>query len=281
LSADVRATVGGFGFQWSRGNELLRDARFSAPEVFLDFIAPVDPSHFQGKRVLDAGCGIGRFTILASRFGARVVVGVDLSDSVDAAFDNTRDLPNVLIAQADLFALPVRQAFDYSFSVAVLHHTANPARAFARVCDTVMPGGSVTAWVYGREGNGWIVYLLNPLRKITSRLPRPLLLALSHVGAVPVWAASKAVYRPLSRIASLRFLARRLFYFEYILSLSQFTYREIVFIVFDHAVPQLAYYIRRDEFERWFRDARLGDVVITRRGGNSWRGFGVRSPDLA
>jgi hypothetical protein len=58
--------------------------------------------------------------------------------------------------------------------------------------------------------------------------------------------------------------------------LSQFGYREHVYIVFDHAVPALAEYIPRDEFDEWFRSAGLIDVTITSRANNSWRGFGRR-----
>ena len=51
----------------------------------------------------------------------------------------------------------------------------------------VVPGGRICAWVYGREGNGWIVCLVDPVRKrITSRLPRPALWVLSTVLTIPL-----------------------------------------------------------------------------------------------
>jgi hypothetical protein len=106
-------------------------------------------------------------------------------------------------------------------------------------------------------------------------MPRPLLLALAHVAAVPLTLAVKAVYAPVAKRPSLAWLKRRLFYFDYMMFLAQFGYREHAFIVFDHAVPAIAEYIPRDTFADWFRQARLERTVITDRAGNSWRGFGL------
>ena len=273
LSSTVTDTVDAFGYQWKQANAILKDARFSAPEVFLDFIHPVQPEWFRGKVVFDGGCGIGRFTSLSATFGARLVIGVDLSEAVDVAFANTRRLDTVLIVQADMLQLPLRRAFDYAFSVAVLHHTSNPRGAFLHMATRVVPGGSVSAWVYGRENNGWIVHVVNRVRRVTSRLPRPLLMVLAHLVAIPITLLTHGVYGPVARRPALRPLRRGLFYFDYMAFLAQFGYREHAIIVFDHAVPAIAEYIPRDEFAEWFRAAALEDVVITMRGGNSWRGF--------
>ena len=278
LTQQVEATVDAFGWQWQQANRLIKDPRFSAPDVFLDFIHPVTREWFEGKIVLDAGCGLGRFTSSAARFGARLVVGVDLSDAVDSAFDNTRQLDNVAIVQGDILRLPLAPRIDYAFSVGVLHHTSDPRGAFLHIVSKLVPGGSISAWVYGRENNGWIVYGVNPVRKVTSRLPRPLLLAAAYAAAVPLALVAKGIYRPVSRHASLGSLRPALFYFDYLVFLSQFDLRTLAFVIFDHAVPTIAEYIRREEFAEWFAAARLDEVAITMRGGNSWRGFGTGAP---
>jgi SAM-dependent methyltransferase len=279
-SADDRVTrtVEAFGFQWQRANPLIRNARISSPELFLDFVHPIGAAAFAGKVVLDAGCGMGRFTLNAQKFGARLVIGVDLSDSVEAAFENTRHLGNVVIVQADIFHLPVARVVGHAFSIGVLHHTPDPRAAFLSVVSTVVPGGRVSAWVYGREGNGWIIHLLDPIRRVTSRLPRRVLLAAAHVVAVPLVLITKGVYGTVARSRRLRPLRAVLFYFDYLAFLSQFGYREQAYVVFDHAVPVIAKYIPRQEFEEWFVAAGLKDVVITRRGGNSWRGSATVPP---
>jgi SAM-dependent methyltransferase len=275
LSREVERTVDAFGYQWERANALLKDTRFSAPDVFLDFVRPLQGEWLRGKRVLDAGCGFGRFAIAAIHFGAAFVVGVDLSDAVDVAFANTRGLSNVLIVQADLFRLPLKSTFDYAFSVGVLHHTPDPRGAFLQVVSKIVPGGSMSAWVYGRENNGWIIHVANPVRRLTSRLPKPLLLALSYAAALPLFALTHGIYGPLARR---RARLPWLFYFDYFVFLSQFGYREHAFVIFDHAAPAIAEYIARGDFEQWFEAAGLERIVITMRGGNSWCGFGIRTP---
>ncbi len=276
LSDAVTSTVDGFGYQWTKANSVLSHAQFSSAGVFLDFIKPVRRDYFAGKTVLDGGCGFGRFTLLSAEFGARLVVGVDLSRAVDAAFENTRHLPNVVIIQADLFSLPLEDDFDYIFSVGVLHHTSDPGAAFRGLAMKVRPGGGLSAWVYAREGNGWILHLVNPIRRFTSRWPRPALLAAAHVAAIPLWVLVKTVYRAVARFELLAGLRRFLFYYEYMVFLSQFGYREQAYIVFDHMVPELADYIDRQAFAEWFRAGGMSDVTISLRSGNSWRGFGVK-----
>jgi SAM-dependent methyltransferase len=275
-AAHVEGTVDGFGYQWIRANPLIQHKLFTAAETFLDFIHPVVPGFFAGKTVLDGGCGMGRFSILAHQFGARTVVGVDLSEGIEAAFENTRALEGVLVIQADLLALPLKRAFDYAFSIGVLHHTSAPRAAFDALVERVRLGGAVSAWVYGRENNDWIIDVLNPIReKLTSRLPRSALRALSYALTAPLYLGVKGVYRPLSR-SRFSVQARRLFYFDYLTFLGQFGFHEQALIVFDHLVPEIAEYLSRPEFEAWFAENGLERVAISARNGNSWRGFGVQ-----
>jgi SAM-dependent methyltransferase len=95
---------------------------------FRDWIAPVTPEFIRGRTVIEAGCGKGRHTRALARWGAREVVSVDLSEAVEVAYRNTRDLPNVHIVQADIYRLPLRPIFDYGLSVGVLHHLPIPRR---------------------------------------------------------------------------------------------------------------------------------------------------------
>lgn len=277
-AAEVKETVAAFGYQWQQANNLVQNTTLSASELFLDFVAPVSGDYVRDKVVLDGGCGQGRFTLAAHRLGAAKVVGVDLSDAVLVAFENTRHLDNVLIVQGDLLSLPVQPVFDYAFSVGVLHHTAQPRQAFISIASAVKSGGGVSAWVYGREGNDWIIHVLNPIRrKITSRIFGSLLGWIARLLAIPLYLSIKLVYQPVSRIEGLAFLRKRLFYYDYLVWLGQYCgYREQALVIYDHLTPAIAEYISHDEFQAWFQESHLEDVVITSRAGNSWRGFGKR-----
>lgn len=269
VESDKRATAAGFGWQWQHFTQ--EDERYA--EQFLGWIAPVTPEFFRDKVVLEGGCGKGRHTQLAARWGARDVIGIDLSVAVETAFAATRSLPNAHIIQADIYHLPLARKFDYAFSVGVLHHLPDPRAGFHALAAKVKPGGHVSAWIYGAENNEWITRFVNPVReKLTSRMDQRMLLQLSKVPAACVYAATKLVYGPLNRSGSS--LAKHLFYNDYLSAISNFGWREQHTIVFDHLVAPTAYYITREEFETWWHDIDARDVEISWHNRNSWRGRG-------
>ncbi|MDQ6652783.1 MAG: methyltransferase domain-containing protein [Acidobacteriota bacterium] len=271
LEPDKAATAENFGWQWqhfSHNDDLYADQ-------FLGWIAPVRPVFFQGKVVLEGGCGKGRHTQLAAGWGAREVIGCDLSDAVETAFGATRNLENVHIVQADIYHLPFDRKFDYAFSVGVLHHLPDPEVGFRSLAAKVKDGGHLSAWVYGAENNQWITRGVNPLReKFSSRIDRRALLHLSKVPTALLYAATKLVYGPLNRSDAGSALARHLFYNDYLSAISRFGWREQHTIVFDHLVAPTSHYIRREEFEKWWHDVRAKEVAIGWHNRNSWRGFG-------
>lgn len=266
-----RETAENFGAQW-----LVFDHVQSHHEKqFLDWIAPVTSDFVRGKVVLEGGCGKGRHTSLIGEWGARDVIGIDLSEAVEAAYRNTKDLANVHIIQADIYRLPLRQCFDYAFSVGVLHHLPDPRAGFNSLIKHVKPGGAISAWVYGRENNGWIVNFVNPIReRITSRLPPRALYYLSYLPTAALYLLLKLVYLPVRRTSFARFL----FYAEYLSYIARFPFREIHNIVHDHLTAPVAFYLSREEFSEWFRAARAERPEIHWHNRNSWRGFAFTKP---
>jgi SAM-dependent methyltransferase len=229
--------------------------------------------------VLDAGCGKGRHAVLAARFGAREVLAVDLSSAVEAAYRNTRELPNVHVVQADLFRLPIAPAsVDVVYSIGVLHHTPDPEAAFRRLVRCLRQDGRVIVWVYGRENNEWVLRLVDPVRRrVTSRLSHRWLYHLAKLPAAVLYGASHGVYRPLSR-PPLAAIGRRLFYQAYVNALAGLSFRDVHLIVYDHLTPHIVSYIPRDEFMRWFHAGDLRDVVVGWHNENSWRGTALKQP---
>ena len=270
VEADKQATAESFGWSWQQFAH--DDARYE--QQFLDWIAPVHPGFVAGKVVLEGGCGKGRHTRRIAGWGAKDVVAVDLSAAVEVAFAATRHLENAHVIQADIYHLPLRRAFDYAFSVGVLHHLPNPREGFKSLVSKVKPGGHASAWVYGAENNAWIVRLVNPVRQVTSGMNRRLLFHLAKVPAALMYSATKVIYGPLNRSRSGAKLARHLFYNEYLNYISSFDWREQHSIVFDHLVAPTAFYISREEFEEWWRDIGATNVEIGWHNKNSWRGFG-------
>lgn len=271
VESEKAATAENFGWQWQHFTQT--DELYA--EQFLHWIAPVTPEFFKGKLVLEGGCGKGRHTQLAAKWGASEVVGVDLSAAVETAFAATRHLPNVHIVQADIYNLPLKPVFDYAFSVGVLHHLPEPRRGFRALAAKVRPEGQLSAWVYGAENNEWITRWVDPVReRCTSRINRRLLLHLSKLPTLLLYLGTKLIYGPLNRTNGGSRLASKLFYNDYLTAISKFGWREQHTIVFDHLVAPTSHYIPKEEFADWWREVKGTDVVIGWHNSNSWRGFG-------
>jgi SAM-dependent methyltransferase len=269
-----RKTASAFGWQWQHFAE--QHPEFEAQ--FLDWLYPMEPEFFRGKRVLDAGCGTGRHAHFAATFGAEEVVALDLSEAVEAARMNLASHPSVHVIQGDLLRPPLRTAaegggFDLVYSIGVLHHLPDPRAGFRSLLRFVRPGGTIAVWVYGYENNGFVRHVVEPLRRVSTRIPPTMLRGLAWPLALGFHGAAKGVYRPLqgTRVGTALPLD------EYLVSVSNFSFRQNYAIVFDQLVAPTAAYIKGTELEAWFMDAGLEDVVVSHRHGNSWRGRG-RTP---
>src|SRR5262249_19385119 len=160
-----------FGRQWHWFRKVQMDSASGGDESERGLAATTGwtDADYRGKLVLDAGVGAGRFAEIAANKGADVV-GVDLTRAVDAAYQNLGTRPNVHLLQADIFALPFRDGtFDLAYSVGVLHHTPNPALAFAHVAAVVRQGGALAIYVYARYGPS--ARFSDAWRVISTRLP--------------------------------------------------------------------------------------------------------------
>jgi SAM-dependent methyltransferase len=274
IGMEQERTQSAFGWQWRRFVEMHPEYE----EEFLDWIHPIQPDFFAGKLVLDAGCGIGRHSYFAARYGAADVVAMDLSAAVETARETLAGMPNAHVVQGDIYHPPFKLRaeggdFDFVYSIGVLHHLPDPRAGFMSLLRFVQPGGTIFGWVYGHENNGVVHHFINPLRTtLTARVPRQVVNAVSLPMAVVLQGLVKCVYGPLHGTA----VGRRLPSSDYLASLGKFGFKHNRTIVFDHLVAPTAFYLRREEYEEWFRAASLEDVELSWRNGNSWRGRGRR-----
>lgn len=102
----------------------------------------------KGHLLIDFGCGAGRFIEIARSKGA-IVIGLDLSCSVEFARDFFKNDPNVLICQGDILSPPLKtEIADGIFSIGALHHTINPKKGFEEMVKILKQGGWIAASVY-------------------------------------------------------------------------------------------------------------------------------------
>lgn len=177
-----------FSWEWRKHSGTLVDSlsgKGLSKEMFLERTGLAE-SDIQGKLVLDAGCGTGRFLEVIREFGGEGV-GIDLSYSVDEARKNLGGDANLV--QGDLMRLPFQpRSFDVVFSIGVIHHTPNARQAFRNLAGLVKPGGILAVWVYSNEGLFQKVYnaVSGGLRLVSTRLPSGVLYRLCYA-SIPLY----------------------------------------------------------------------------------------------
>ncbi len=97
----------------------------------------------EGKRVLEAGSGAGRFTEVLLKHGA-YVHSFDYSNAVDANASNNGGNQRLTLVQADIRRMPfARSTYDYVVCLGVLQHTPSPEESIKCLWAMVKPGGAL------------------------------------------------------------------------------------------------------------------------------------------
>ncbi len=263
-----KRTLESFGFQWNVCREM-------SPEIkknFLNYIKPIKPAFFKGKLVLDLGCGFGRHAYYAAEFGSEVV-GLDLSNAVEAAYRNMKPFPKAHIIQGDIYNLPLRNDFDFLFSIGVIHHLPDPKGAFLNLVKFAKRGSSIFIWLYGREGRRFkTCFIEGTIRQVTRRLPHRLLYNLCYLPA-GIYQICNDIYKALEKHKATRGIAEKIPFKGY----AKFPFRVKHADSFDLLATPVNNYYTREEVREWLRDSGLKKTWITSIEGKSWRAFGVKA----
>jgi SAM-dependent methyltransferase len=96
---------------------------------------------FDGKRIVDLGCGFGWFSRWAKQHGAAHILGLDLSRNMIARAKADTSDPDVEYAIADLNRLDLPEAsFDFAYSSLAFHYIRDFDRLVRTVHRSLVPG---------------------------------------------------------------------------------------------------------------------------------------------
>jgi SAM-dependent methyltransferase len=262
----VKNTAVAFGNEWKIFNR--SNGYMGSSDLFFDFVKGLSPSDFKGKVILDAGCGNGRWTKVVNRLGCKYIVAMDVSESVDFCFKNTRELDNVVVVQGSIYNPPfLNDCFDIVLSIGVLDHLPDPKSGLYSLKNVLKKGGKLSFWVYGLEGNELYLKIITPLRLISTRLPKKLLFIISCLFAGPIWIYAHIINE---KFVLKRNGSERLPWANYFLFLRKFKYYDVINIIYDQLCPDLAHYIPRKELEKWIKELNLFVENFVFRNRNSY-----------
>ncbi len=258
-------TVGGsperFGYEWGEYSQL--DDRYE--EQFLRWVPHLSKKDWSGKKFLDVGCGMGRNSYWPMKYGASSGTAVDVDDrSLKSARQTLAPFKDMHIENCSAYELPWTCEFDIVFSVGVIHHLEFPEKALKKMVQCCKKNGKVVIWVYGRENNGWLLWGLNPARKLLlSHLPIKVVHALSILPAALLWVMLRMGLNQL----------------EYFRLLRTFKFSHLRSIVFDQMLPRIANYWRKDEVRTFMEQAGLTQVDLIWVNEMSWAACGRKADD--
>lgn len=256
-----------FGLQWTSFAKTQLDSHSGTQISSMRFWKATGwrPEDIKGQWVVDVGCGAGRFAEICLEAGA-YVVAVDYSSAADVCYANLKHHSHLHVVQGDIYALPFSLgAFPFVYSLGVLQHTPDVARAFAGLATVVAPGGRVCVDYYEKSLTRGLLpkYWLRPF---TKRIPKPLLFAALQRMVPALLAMSRSmgrvprVGRTLSRLVPVA-------NYDGVLQLSERQMEEWALLdTFDWLSPQYDNPQTAATAREWLHQAGMTDVEVLRAG---------------
>lgn len=235
----------------------------------------------KGKAVIEFGSGAGRFVDVVSKRGAKLVVGLDATDAVDAAQDNLSGRDNIFFIQGDIYRSPFRNSyFDFGYSIGVLHHTPDPEECFRILVKSISSPGNIGLSLYDislyarpnrnslKVATLELLWALNMwrcevFRSVTTRIPSKVFLGYCKT-VIPV-------LHFLNKIPVLR-------YFRYFFPSTCYRHLPVIWSMVDTHdtyVTKIVHQYRGKDVFQWFLREGIGNIVLrnSRAGWVSITGF--------
>ena len=137
------------------------------------------------RKILDAGCGTGIFSLIFAIKGAKEVIGIDISEgslNTGKELKKKFNSENLLFQMQDMLNLPFEDnTFDIVWAWGTVHHTTDPFKAMNELIRVLKEDGTILLAIYKKTN-------LTPaheiIRKTLIKMPKSLWIPTSKIMAV-------------------------------------------------------------------------------------------------
>jgi SAM-dependent methyltransferase len=195
--------INDFGDEWNRFNFLDEIELLKLENQFKKYISPL-PSNFLREGALvaaDFGAGSGRWSHFLKEYCSKLYVVEPSEKAFKVCQRRFKETKIICLNQSVADNEVPESSLDLAISLGVLHHIPDTRLAIEQVGKKLKEGGVFLCYLYYALENKPRVYRLiwkmsDSIRKITSKLPKPLKFFLAEVLAL-------LVYLPLAKISKL------------------------------------------------------------------------------
>lgn len=268
-----------FGYEWNMHKKTQHDLNTGVDASRKRFYEETrwEKKESENPIILEAGCGSGRFTPYALEVaGGGVVISFDYSSAIDASASTNIPSKNLLLLQADIFNLPLKEkSIDKCFCLGVLQHTPSAKNALISLTKTLKVGGELVCDHYPFNKNTpfntkyWV-------RPLTKRIPHRALYNFGKKYIDFMWPVFKFNRKTFPPRRANRINWRLLIPDYTSENLSEERLKEWAYLdFFDMLSPRYDRPIRMKTLHRYLGEAGLKNVE-TKPGYNGWEGRGVK-----
>jgi ubiquinone/menaquinone biosynthesis C-methylase UbiE len=161
-----------FGKLWmERSNEKKLDSKYVLEELLER--NGFNLKFFKNKKILDIGCGSGRFTLAFAKLGAKLSVGVDLGSEglkIGKSMAKKEKIKNIKFYKSNVLQLPFKDnSFDFVFCKGVLHHTGDTYKGLSELKRVLKLNSNAFIYLYGSGGIFWKTRKM--MRTVMKKIP--------------------------------------------------------------------------------------------------------------
>ena len=188
-----------FGYQWNRFEKTQIDREqntLSQSHERLQAETNWDFRKLSGNKILEVGCGAGRFSQVILDNSEADLYSLDYSNAAEVNFRNNGENPKLNLFQASIYEMPFdNQQFDKVLCLGVLQHTPDFRKSVECLCNMVKPGGELVVDFY--EKRSWLTYIHAKyiLRPLTKKMSHKHLLKLIERNAKFLISIYKILYK--------------------------------------------------------------------------------------